>query len=138
MSIMKKHSSYVAYFDMLGFKSAILHNADNACEALTSIKVALDSQSNKMLLKPEKKGKIYVPRDLRKGLHPLKHVRLYIFSDSILLFTLDDSIDDLISLLILSSTLFQQLLVYKVPLRGGIALGDFLLMKQPMHFVVFL
>ena len=125
MSILKKYDSYVAYFDMLGFKSAVLKNVDKACLALTFIRGAIDSQTHAVLIKPRKPSKIMLLPDFREKIFALKHVRPYIFSDSILMFTLDDEPDDLISLLIVASKLFQELLVFKVPLRGGIAHGEF-------------
>ena len=53
------------------------------------------------------------------------HLRAYIFSDSILMFTFGSSPEDYKSIIVLSVQLYYDSLVRCLPLRGGIAFGEF-------------
>ena len=111
---MQSNKRYVAHFDMLGFKTAVLRNQKEAWGALSDLQACMS--------KIERMGLI----DLSKGETIEDRVKCYIFSDSILMFTLGDSRADLMSILIFASQLFGDSLHACVPLRGGIAFGDFL------------
>lgn len=106
---------YVAFFDMLGCAEATLKNVDGTKEAL----YVLREQLEKVL-----SFEIDIPR-FNLYLTPQLHVAAVNFSDSILLFTFGDSIEDLHLILILSAEIFAKSLHKCVPLRGGIAYGDF-------------
>lgn len=109
----EKNIRFVAYFDMLGMKSAIRRNQDEAWRALCSINQA--------------KGKIYEKQIeiIATGERIGDRVRTYIFSDSVIIFTLSDEPKDLRAILMYSSEFFKDSLSQCIPLRGGIAHGDF-------------
>lgn len=107
------HNRYVAYFDMLGFKSAISRNLDNAWGALCDLRSSMD-KIMKLAIGDISSREIIADR-----------IRAYIFSDSILIFTLSNHPQDLKAILILTSQLFSDSLASCVPLRGGISLGKF-------------
>lgn len=109
----RKDARYVAHFDMLGMKEAVLRNQDEAWGALSDLNAA--------------KERIYeISIEIVSSGHVIKdRVKTFIFSDTIIIFTLSDLPEDLYSILILSSELFSNSLHRCVPLRGGIAHGDF-------------
>ncbi len=109
----KKEARYVAHFDMLGMKGAVCRNQEEAWGALSDLN--------------EAKERIYeISIKIVSTGHVIKdRVRTFIFSDTIIIFTLSDQPEDLYSMLILSSELFSNSLHRCVPLRGGIAHGDF-------------
>jgi len=113
MNDQNKNKRYVAHFDMLGFKSATLRNPDEAWGALCDLRDCMD----RML---ELHIAVLSPKEII-----LDRIKAYIFSDSILIFTLRDEPKDLISMLILTSQFFADSLHFCVPLRGGISYGDF-------------
>lgn len=112
MNNQKKHRKYVAHFDMLGFKSATLRNPDEAWGALSDLRSCMDR-----ILKS--------PIELSTNEIISNRIKAYIFSDSILFFTLRDEPKDLISMLVLTSQFFADSLHTCIPLRGGISYGDF-------------
>lgn len=105
---------YVAHFDMLGFKSAIARNTDEAWGALSDLRSAMDKILRSVI------------KDISSGQIIADRIRAFIFSDSILVFTLSDQSEDLKAILILTSQLFSKSLASCVPLRGGISVGRFL------------
>lgn len=115
MSALKMQSQkrYVAHFDMLGFKTAILRNQKEAWGALSDLQACMSKIGRLGLVDLSERKKIE------------DRVKCYIFSDSILMFTYSDSRDDLASILIFALKLFADSLHACVPLRGGIAYGDF-------------
>lgn len=104
---------YVAHFDMLGFKSAILRNVDESWGALSD----LQGITHKIQM-----SEIGVKGSNRRFSNRIRSV---IFSDSVLVFTLQDEVEDLLSILILTCQLFGDSLARCLPLRGGISYGDF-------------
>jgi hypothetical protein len=109
----QSHNRFVAHFDMLGMKQAILRNVDEAWGALSDI-----NEARKRIYKIslEIKGSTKVVAD---------RVRTFFFSDTVIIFTLSDEPEDLYAILVLSSELFSNSLHRCVPLRGGIAYGEF-------------
>jgi hypothetical protein len=108
-----KDDRFVAYFDMIGMKEAILRNQEIAWVALSDLYAA--------------KERIYeISIEVVSTGHFIRdRVRTFIFSDTIIIFTRSDKPEDLYSILILSSELFSNSLHRCVPLRGGIAHGQF-------------
>lgn len=107
------YNRYVAHFDMLGFKSAIVRNLDEAWGALSDLRASMDKILN-MAIGELSSNKIISDR-----------IKAYIFSDSILIFTFSNQPEDLMAILILTSQLFSDSLASCVPLRGGISFGEF-------------
>ena len=107
------HKRFVAHFDMLGMKQAALRNADQAWGALCDINEA-KTRTYKISIEIKDRNQIVENR-----------VRTFFFSDTVIIFTLKDEPEDLYAILILSSELFSNSLHRCVPLRGGIAHGDF-------------
>ena len=111
--IHKKHKRYVAHFDMLGFKSAVYRDHDEAWKALCGLQEAMARIPNLGI------GIQGTERRIEQRL------QAFIFSDSILIFSLADETEDLLSILVMCSNLFKDALHACIPLRGGIAFGDF-------------
>ncbi|MDP2938700.1 MAG: hypothetical protein Q8O13_01265 [Candidatus Omnitrophota bacterium] len=109
----KTDKRYVAHFDMLGFKNATLRNPIEAWGALSDLRASMDKMLN-LHIKVLSTNEIISNR-----------IRAYIFSDSILIFTLSDEPQDLVSMLTLTSEFFSNALHRCIPLRGGISYGDF-------------
>ncbi len=107
-------SRYVAHFDMLGFKTAIDRNLDEAWGALCDLRSCMD-KILRMAIGDISSNQVIADR-----------IRAYIFSDSILIFTLSNLPEDLKAILVLTSHLFSKSLASCVPLRGGISSGEFL------------
>lgn len=109
----RDNKRFVAHFDMLGMKQAVLRNADEAWGALCNINEA-KKRIYQISIEIKEKDKIVADR-----------VRTFFFSDTIIIFTLSDEPEDLYAILILSSELFSNSLHKCVPMRGGIAHGEF-------------
>lgn len=109
----KNNKRYVAHFDMLGFKSATLRNPDEAWGALSDLRACMDK-----ILKSD--INILATNEVIEN-----RIRAYIFSDSILIFTLGDEPKDFVAILVLTSQFFANALGKCIPLRGGISYGDF-------------
>jgi len=109
----EENKRYVAYFDMLGMKTATLRNQDAAWKALCAINNAKKKIAEKEI------------EIINSGEKIGDRVRAQIFSDSVIIFSLGDEPKDLLALLIYSSEFFKDSLSQSVPLRGGIAYGDF-------------
>jgi hypothetical protein len=113
MNDVPNQNRYVAHFDMLGFKTAIDRNLNEAWGALCDLRASMD-KILKLAIEDTISNQVIADR-----------IRAYIFSDSILIFTLSDLPEDLKAILILSSHLFSESLASCVPLRGGISHGKF-------------
>lgn len=114
MASMKKSNRYVAHFDMLGMTSAIQRNTDEAWGALSDLRQSEKNVVNRYRIKLPNSDTFVDNRAYYKR-----------FSDTIILFTLDDQIEDLYAILFKSALLFCESLKKCVPLRGGIAYGEF-------------
>ncbi len=113
MSTHEKENRYVAYFDMLGFKTATRRNPTKAWQALKSLRESMDKILRLGVYLTERK--IYIKNP----------VQLFILADSVLMFTFKDTADDLTAILGLSSELHTQALHRCVAIRGGVAHGEF-------------
>jgi len=114
MASMKNSNRYVAHFDMLGMTSAIRRNTDEAWGALSALRQAEKDVVNRYGIKLPNSDTCVDNRVYYKR-----------FSDTIIIFTLDDQIEDLYAILFKSALLFCVSLKKCVPLRGGIAYGEF-------------
>ncbi len=111
---MKNNNRYVAHFDILGMTSAIRRNADEAWGALSDLRqVEKEIDTNYKIKLPNS-------NTIVNG-----HAHCKRFSDTIILFTLEDNIEDLYAILFKSALLFCKSLKKCIPLRGGIAYGEF-------------
>ena len=108
-----KQNRYVAYFDMLGFKTATLKSPAEVWMALKSLRECMDDILN---LEVEITSKKVVLK---------KSIKAFILADSVLIFTYNDDLYDLSAILILTSELFARTLHKWVPLRGAITHGEF-------------
>jgi hypothetical protein len=119
----KDHKRFVAHFDMLGMKQAVLRNAHEAWGALSDIN---EAKKRIYQISIEIKDRDQIVED---------RVRTFFFSDTVIIFTLSDEPEDLYAMLILSSELFSNSLHRCVPLRGGIAHGDFYFKRDESLFL---
>lgn len=104
---------YIAHFDILGFRSAVFRDMDEAWGALSDLRRAMDQgDAREYQIAPTRE---YVAR----------HVRTFIFSDTVVAFTASDQYQDLLAILVAAGELFKDGLAKCVPLRGAIAFGDF-------------
>ncbi|MEW5895059.1 MAG: hypothetical protein AB1650_04820 [Candidatus Omnitrophota bacterium] len=107
-----KQNRYVAYFDMLGLKSATKRDPAIAWESLVSLRHSMDEISKLVV-------------HVQDGDVLLKNrVKVFILADSVLLFTAEDSHYDLTAILLLTSELFAKCLSKCVPMRGAITHGE--------------
>lgn len=113
MEQIKSHKRYVAYFDMLGFKEAVKRNQEIAWSCISEMQRIMEEILN------------FNIKDAYNDIIIKDRTRAFIFSDSIVLFTLSNEYIDLMSILILATQLFGRSVKYCIPLRGGIAYGDF-------------
>lgn len=105
--------NFVAHMDMLGFKSAVMSDFDEAWRALGSLRVAIDEALQGKLT-------FVSPPDYLS-----KWVRYDLFSDSVVLYTAHDSDEELLAIVTATSALLVRSLTECVPLRGGIAHGRY-------------
>lgn len=98
---------------MLGMKRATLRNSDEAWGALSDISAAKD-RIYQTAIEIRSSNKIIANR-----------VRTFFFSDTVIVFSLADTYEDIYAMLILSTRLFFDALKKCVPMRGGIAHGEF-------------
>ncbi|MBN2137315.1 MAG: hypothetical protein JW720_05890 [Sedimentisphaerales bacterium] len=111
-----KHERYVALFDALGFKEAVARNLHEAWGVLEDLRVSMEETLNLFVKLP--KGKILIQNSERTAATN--------FSDSVIIFTKGDEIEDLQSIFISSTAFFAKALNRCVPLRGAISHGEFL------------
>ena len=108
-----RHSRYVAHFDVLGMTNAIRRDQDKAWGALSnycSVQHDLDT-----------KYSIICPVT---GARVNNRSQTKLFSDTIIIFSLSDDIEDLYSIVFKSALLFCESLKACVSIRGGIAFGE--------------
>lgn len=106
---------YVAFLDILGFANLVENDPDEAWGLLSDL-VAIRDHTDKLVFEFTQ-SKSRIPAGER--------VRMVTFSDTILLFTLEDTKVDLQSMISLLSLLFQAALKRCVPIRVGLAYGQF-------------
>ena len=106
---------YVAFFDVLGFKEAVKRNLDEAWGALEDLRVSMQENLNLFVKTP---NQIIITSNSDR-------VIATNFSDSVLIFTKGNTVQDLHLILIASAGFFAKSLHRCVPLRGGIAYGSF-------------
>jgi len=106
---------FVAHFDMLGMMAATLRNEDEAWGALSDINAAKEKTENLTITVGTTKQEVVIKDRLET----------FIFSDTIVIFSHSDEDQDLFAMLNFSSELFNNSLQNCVPLRGGIAHGNF-------------
>jgi hypothetical protein len=104
---------YVAYFDMLGFKTATLRDPAQAYVSLSSLRDCMDRILDLDVVV------------LTKEIILKNRIKAFILADSVLVFTGTNEPYDLCAILTLTSTLFAQALHKCVPLRGAITRGEF-------------
>ena len=108
---------YVAFFDMLGFKEATKRDIDEAWGALEDLRVSMEDVLNFYTKTNQDIIFTRIGTDDR--------TMATNFSDSVLIFTKEDTVEDLHRILIASAGFFAKSLHRCVPLRGGISYGAF-------------
>lgn len=107
------NNHFVAHFDMLGMSSLIRRNPDLAWQKLSDLSTA---KQERLSLDIER---------LDTGEYIQDQVRAFTFSDTIVAFSKSDTDNDALAIVLLTNELFASSLHYCVPLRGGIAHGQF-------------
>ncbi|MBI2907603.1 MAG: hypothetical protein HYX92_08120 [Chloroflexi bacterium] len=111
---LSQHSlRYVAHLDMLGMSELTARDPDIAWELLSKLCDAKEERLSLQIMLTEG-GEIIRDR-----------VRSYMFSDTIIVFSVADDPPDTYAMILLVTELFSKALSYCVPLRGGIAHGQF-------------
>jgi hypothetical protein len=104
---------FVAHFDMLGMKALTKRDPELAWQKLSALTKARQERLS-----------IGIERlDTREYIQD--QVRAFTFSDTIVLFSKSDTQNDAMAITIIATELFVRSLQYCVPLRGGIARGQF-------------
>jgi hypothetical protein len=106
---------YVAFFDMLGFKEAVKRDLDEAWGALEDLRVSMEENLNMFIKTPDQ---IIIKNNNDR-------VIATNFSDSVLIFTQGNTIEDLHRILLTSAGFFARSLHRCVLLRGAISYGTF-------------
>ena len=111
--VQNKRAGFVANFDILGFKNAVKYSSDRAWIALNLLyDKVLEICSTPVNIPSMNKSVI--------GL-----VNAFHFSDTVVIFSEKDRYEDFFSLVIDSAVIFAHALTFGIPIRGGIAKGDF-------------
>ena len=108
-----RKTGYVAHFDMLGFSRAVEGNPEAPWTAINLL-------HERQLQIPTQKISIKSTKQIVSG-----RVKTVFFSATIIIYTQEDEYEDYISIFSQSSNLFMHSLIAGIPLRGGIADGDF-------------
>ena len=107
------NNHFVAHFDMLGMSSLIRRDPELVWQKLSALTTA---KQERLSLDIER---------LDTGEYIQDQVRAFTFSDTIVAFSKSDTDNDALVFVLLTTELFASSLHYCVPLRGGIAHGQF-------------
>ena len=107
------HNCFVAFFDMLGMTALVRRDPELAWQALCALSAAKDERLRLAIKRLDTGEVIY------------DQIRDFMFSDTIVAFSKSDSDNDALAIMLLSTELFAASLHNCVPLRGGIAHGQF-------------
>lgn len=110
-----REQRFVAHIDVLGMSSIVDRDADLAWQLLSDLVTVRDTTSSYALEFIDTKELIAIP-DV---------VRSVTFSDTILLFSKDNSDANLRCLIVLVAEIFHKALCRCVPIRAGISFGTF-------------
>lgn len=109
---------FVAFLDILGFKDSIMRNSHDEIYAQLSIinkfKNTIESSSNENLEEYYSDSDVYVVN----------------FSDSIVIFSKNDSVFNFEYFIVMVRYLFGKCIDNKIPIKGGIAYGEISLNKS--------
>lgn len=108
-----RKTGYVAHLDMLGFSRAVEHNPEAAWKALNRL-------CDLHLEIPDQEKPIKSTGEILKG-----HVKRIFNSDTIVFYTDEANYEDFFSIIVDAAKVFAHALRCCIPLRGGIARGDF-------------
>lgn len=113
---MHTKNRYLAFIDILGFK-AIFDKLGDPEMLGDQMSVMLQSSIRSAL------SRANVEVDDDSDLNVLSDIKVYQFSDSIVLYTEDDSHDSLMNIIITLNLLFAQSIIRGFPLRGALTQG---------------
>jgi len=105
----------VAHIDILGMSVLVEKDFPKAWEMLSDL----------INVKDKARNQEYEFLETNESLRVFDHINMVIFSDTLLLFTTGDSDIELKSMIILVAEIFHKALFKCVPVRAGIALGEF-------------
>jgi hypothetical protein len=112
---MSDQQRYVVHVDILGFRTLVRKNPDEAWELLSNLVTARNTSHDVEVEFVSTDKMVAIP----------DQVRAVTFSDTILLFSTGDSEIDLQSIVIMTTELLKEALYLGVPIRAGIAHGTF-------------
>jgi len=115
-----QNNRYVAYFDILGFKTATFRDAEKACQMLLELRHWMDDVLKRRINRRSKNSDSF-----QEEIIIADRIKIYIFSDSVLMFTKTDKEEDFLSILLMAHHLFANSICSGLPLRGGISFGEF-------------
>lgn len=129
---------YVASLDVLGFTNALQHDVVMLSDAYwTAIKLAERTQMSSRFI-PDNPGVTRIDGKRPEGKEVRDHPHIYkvtVFSDSIFVFTDDESPESLIDLCEYCFLVYREFLRQGLPLRGGIAGGEAIVMPEDGLYV---
>jgi len=114
---MTTRKRYVAFLDILGFKS-ILKNVGSADSLGVQMSELLQASILSALT-----GKT-ANVDINQNLDVRTDIRVYQFSDAIILYTEEDKDESLYKVIVVLNLLFAQSILRGLPLRGALTFGD--------------
>lgn len=126
---------YVACLDVLGFTSAIQRNLNQLCDAYSvAVKLAKRTQEAERFF-PNATQTIGKPLEGRhERIHP--HIfEVAVFSDSIFVFTDNESIESLVGLCEYCFLIYREFLSKGLTLRGGIAGGEAIVAPEDRIYI---
>lgn len=112
---MQKHRRFVAHIDILGMRAMMKRDPETAWKVLSGLATVREHISQLQV------G--YIKSARREML--ASRVMTLMFSDTILLFTKTETADDLQAILIALGEFFHKAMVNLVPVRAGLASGQF-------------
>jgi hypothetical protein len=105
---------YVAHLDILGMSKAVERNHDEAWGALSDFcAIVIEQDENNKIVYPATNEVVNTRSTMKR------------FSDTIVVYSLIDEVEDLFSVVFKTSLLFCEALKKCVPIRAGIAFGNF-------------
>ena len=120
---MESRQRFVAHFDILGMVDAIINHPDEAWKSLSTMSAFLKRKLDLTLTTPSG----IITKEISNRSQSL------MFSDTVLIYTLSNSEDDLYQIFIESLEFFKDCISKCIPLRGAICHGHFDINSNEMN-----